>query len=144
VRWPGRMQVERVRDTTWVLDVAHNAAGVAALAATLDALDLPRPVVLVTAILKDKDWAEMLPPLLARCDAAVLTVAPSSPPSRRWEPASAAEQSGAFSGVPLRIIPDFSAALQRAETMAPHGTVLVTGSVHTVGDALQELGIAVF
>ena len=144
VRWPGRMQVERVRGTTWVLDVAHNAAGVAALAATLDELDLPQPVVLVTAILKDKDWAEMLPPLLARADAAVLTVAPSSPPSRRWEPASAAEQAGVFSGVPLRIIPDFSAALQRAETLAPHGTVLVTGSVHTVGDALLELGVSAY
>jgi dihydrofolate synthase/folylpolyglutamate synthase len=142
VRWPGRMQVERIRGTTWVLDVAHNAAGVAALAATLDGLDLPRPVVLVAAILKDKDWAEMLPPLLARCDAAVLTIAPSSPASRRWEPASAAEQAGAFSGVPLRIIPDFSAALRRAETLAPHGTVLVTGSVHTVGDALLELGLS--
>lgn len=144
VRWPGRLQVERVRGTTWVLDVAHNAAGVAALAAALDALDLPRPVVLVTAILKDKDWAEMLPPLLARADAAVLTVAPSSPPERRWEPAGAAEQAGVFSGVPLRIIPDFSAALQRAETLAPHGTVLVTGSVHTVGDALEAMEIAVF
>jgi dihydrofolate synthase/folylpolyglutamate synthase len=141
VRWPGRMQVERIRGTTWVLDVAHNAAGVAALAAALDELDLPQPVVLVTAILKDKDWAEMLPPLLARADAAVLTVAPSSPPSRRWEPAGAAEQAGVFSGVPLRIIPDFSAAIQRAETMAPHGTVLVTGSVHTVGDALIEQGV---
>ncbi|HEV7590574.1 MAG TPA: hypothetical protein VGO40_20870, partial [Longimicrobium sp.] len=74
----------------------------------------------------------------------VLTVAPSSPPSRRWEPASAAEQAGVFSGVPLRIIPDFSAALQRAETMAPHGTVLVTGSVHTVGDALLELGVSAY
>jgi len=101
-------------------------------------------VVLVTAILKDKDWAEMLPPLLARADAAVLTVAPSSPPSRRWEPASAAEQAGVFSGVPLRIIHDFSAALQRAETLAPHGTVLVTGSVHTVGDALLELGVSAY
>jgi len=142
VRWPGRMQVETLRGTTWVFDVAHNPAGVAALAATLDGLDLPRPVVLVTAILKDKDWAEMLPPLLARTDAAVLTVAPSSPPERRWEPATAAEQAGVFSGMQVRIVPDFSAALQRAETLAPHGTVLVTGSVHTVGDALQELGIA--
>lgn len=141
VRWPGRMQVERVRGTTWVLDVAHNAAGVVALAATLDGLDLPRPVVLVTAILKDKDWAEMLPPLLARCDAAVLTVAPSSPPERRWEPAAAAEAAGAWSGLPVRVIPDFAAALARAETLAPYGTVLVTGSVHTVGDALIELGL---
>ncbi|HEX2188890.1 MAG TPA: Mur ligase family protein, partial [Longimicrobiaceae bacterium] len=62
-RWPGRFQVEEVRGTTFVLDVAHNPAGVAALAATLDAVELPRPLVLVAGILSDKDWGEMLPPL---------------------------------------------------------------------------------
>ncbi|HEX9938922.1 MAG TPA: folylpolyglutamate synthase/dihydrofolate synthase family protein [Longimicrobium sp.] len=144
VRWPGRLQVERVRGTTWVLDVAHNPAGVASLAASLDRLRLPRPVVLLTAILNDKAWGEMLPPLLARSDAAVLTVAPSSPENRRWDPADAEARLGASAGVPIRIIPDFAAAIQRAETMAPHGTILVTGSVHTVGDALAELGIPVF
>ncbi|HET7462371.1 MAG TPA: folylpolyglutamate synthase/dihydrofolate synthase family protein [Longimicrobium sp.] len=144
VRWPGRLQVERVRGTTWVFDVAHNPAGVASLAASLDRLRLPRPVVLVTAILNDKAWDEMLPPLLARCDAAVLTVAPSSPEARRWDPVDAEARIGASSGVPIRIIPDFAAAIQRAETMAPHGTILVTGSVHTVGDALAELGIPIF
>jgi dihydrofolate synthase/folylpolyglutamate synthase len=144
VRWPGRLQVERVRGTTWVLDVAHNPAGVASLAASLDRLRLPRPVVLLTAILNDKEWGEMLPPLLSRADAAVLTVAPSSPENRRWDPADAEARIGADAGVPIRIIPDFAAAIQRAETMAPHGTILVTGSVHTVGDALAELGIPVF
>jgi folylpolyglutamate synthase/dihydropteroate synthase len=72
----------------------------------------------------------------------VLTVAPASPESRRWDPASAAEQAGVSGSV--RIIPDFAAALRRAETMAPHGTVLVTGSVHTVGDALLELGVPAY
>ncbi|HYH81445.1 MAG TPA: folylpolyglutamate synthase/dihydrofolate synthase family protein [Longimicrobium sp.] len=143
VRWPGRLQVERVRGTTWVLDVAHNPAGVASLAASLAALRLPKPVVLVTAILNDKAWEEMLPPLLARSDAAVLTVAPSSPPSRRWDPAAVEARIGASTAVPIRVIPDFAAALQRAETMAPHGTIVVTGSVHTVGDALHELGIPI-
>ncbi|HEX6747215.1 MAG TPA: folylpolyglutamate synthase/dihydrofolate synthase family protein [Longimicrobium sp.] len=144
VRWPGRMQVERVRGATWVFDVAHNAAGVASLAATLGRLRLPKPVVLVTAILKDKGWAEMLPPLLARADAAVLTVAPSSPESRRWDPAEAAARIGESASIPVRVIHDFAAALQRAETLAPHGTILVTGSVHTVGDALRELAIPIF
>ena len=142
VRWPGRLQVERIRGTIWVLDVAHNSAGVASLAASLGRLRLPKPLVLVTAILNDKAWDEMLPPLLALSDAAVLTIAPSSPPSRRWDPADAEARIATSGGAPIRIIPDFSAALQRAETMAPHGTVLVTGSVHTVGDALQELGVS--
>jgi dihydrofolate synthase/folylpolyglutamate synthase len=143
VRWPGRLQVERMRGTTWVFDVAHNPAGVASLAASLDELRLPKPVVLLTAILNDKEWGEMLPPLLARSDAAVLTVAPSSPESRRWDPAEVETRIGGSAGIPLRVIPDFAAALSRAETMAPHGTIVVTGSVHTVGDALHELGIGV-
>jgi folylpolyglutamate synthase/dihydropteroate synthase len=45
--------------------------------------------------------------------------------------------------IPIRVIPDLSSALMRAETMAPYGTVLVTGSVHTVGDALAVLSIKV-
>lgn len=143
VRWPGRLQVERIRGTTWVFDVAHNPAGVETLAASLPRLRLPKPLVLVTAILNDKAWEEMLPPLLARADAAVLTVAPSSPDSRRWDPMEAEAKLSQSTSIPIRVIPDFAAAIQRAETMAPHGTVLVTGSVHTVGDALAELAIPI-
>jgi dihydrofolate synthase/folylpolyglutamate synthase len=141
VRWAGRMQVVRQRGTTWIFDVAHNPAGVAALVETLDGLDLPRPLVLLTAILSDKEWDEMLPPLLSRADAAILTIAPTAPESRRWDPEHVARSIDA--SVPVRVIPDLAAALMRAETMAPYGTILVTGSVHTVGDALAEMEIAV-
>ena len=141
VRWAGRLQVERIGGATWVFDVAHNAAGVDSLVSALAAIDLPKPVVLLTAILNDKAWDEMLPPLLAHADAAVFTVAPSSPESRRWDAAAAAERMGESTRVLIRVIPDFAAALQRVQTMAPYGTVLVTGSVHTVGDALGELGV---
>jgi dihydrofolate synthase/folylpolyglutamate synthase len=141
VRWAGRMQVVRQRGATWIFDVAHNPAGVAALADALDALELPRPLVLIAAILSDKEWGEMLPPLLARADAAILTVAPTAPESRRWDPEHVASSLNA--NIPIRVIPDLAAALMRAETMAPYGTLLVTGSVHTVGDALAALDIPV-
>lgn len=141
-RWAGRMQVERRGGLTWIFDVAHNAAGVASLVASLDALDLPRPVVVLTAILADKAWDEMLPPLLDRADAAILTVAPSSPESRRWDPEAVAEKLPP-SRIPVRVIPDLDAAVRRATTLAPYGTVVVTGSVHTVGDALAALEIPV-
>lgn len=141
VRWAGRMQVVRRRGATWIFDVAHNPAGVAALVETLDGLDLPRPLVLLTAILSDKEWDGMLPPLLARADAAILTVAPTAPESRRWDPEHVANAIDA--SIPVRVILDLSAALMRAETMAPYGTILVTGSVHTVGDALAEMEIPV-
>lgn len=141
VRWAGRMQVERICGGTWIFDVAHNPAGVGALCESLDRIEIPRPLVVVAAVLADKEWDEMLPPLLARADAAVLTTAPTAPDGRRWDPEHAAR---VLDGkIPIRVIPDLAAALMRAETMAPYGTLLVTGSVHTVGDALAELGIPV-
>ncbi|HEV2149069.1 MAG TPA: folylpolyglutamate synthase/dihydrofolate synthase family protein [Longimicrobiaceae bacterium] len=140
-RWPGRFQVAELRGTTFVLDVAHNPAGVAALAATLDAVELPRPLVLVAGILSDKEWSEMLPPLLARADAAILTVAPTAPEERRWDPAGVAAVLPPEVRIPVRVIPALEAAISRAITLAPYGTVLVTGSVHTVGDALPLLGL---
>ena len=138
-RWPGRLQVVRRGGLTWVFDVAHNPAGVAALATALRGLDLPRPVVLVAGILADKDWREMLPPLVGLADGAILTVPPTSPAERRWDPEDAARSLVVPPGFPLRVIGDFGAALARAETLAPYGTVLVTGSFHTVGDAMEVL-----
>jgi dihydrofolate synthase/folylpolyglutamate synthase len=139
VRWPGRLQVEVLRGTTWLFDVAHNPAGVAVLVEALDGLDLPRPLVLLTGILADKEWGGMLGPLLARADAAILTTPPTAPPSRRWDPAAAARWAADELGASPRVVEDFDAALSRATTLAPHGTILVTGSVHTVGDALAAL-----
>jgi len=41
---------------------------------------------------------------------------------------------------PLRVERDFLAAVARARAEAGRGTVVVTGSVHTVGSALKVLG----
>jgi dihydrofolate synthase/folylpolyglutamate synthase len=135
--------VENIRGTTWIFDVAHNPAGVDVLVDSLDNLDIPRPLVVVAGILADKEWKPMLRPLLARADTAILTTPPTAPTSRRWNPEEAAAWAAAETGSNPRLIPDFRSALDRAVTLAPHGTVLVTGSVHTVGDALAELGIDV-
>jgi dihydrofolate synthase / folylpolyglutamate synthase len=140
-RWKGRLQVERLRGTTWVLDVAHNPAGAETLRAALESLtELPRPRVLVAAILADKDAPGILRPLLEVVDAVVLTTVPSAPAERRWDPQAAAAALEPHE-VPVRVIPRFEEALARASTLAPHGTVVVTGSVVTVGDALAHLGL---
>nr|WP_276510345.1 folylpolyglutamate synthase/dihydrofolate synthase family protein [Longimicrobium terrae] len=139
VRWAGRMQVERIRGGTWIFDVAHNPAGVQALCASLDAMTLEQPVILLASVLADKDWAHMLTPLLARSSAAILTVPTSAPDDRKWDVDAVA--ASLATTIPVRVIPDLPSAVMRAETMAPYGTVLVTGSVHTVGDALEALGI---
>lgn len=143
-RWPGRLHAATVRGTTYLLDVAHNPAGAAALAEALDVLDLPSPRVLVTAVLADKDWRAMLSLLLPRVDAAILTTAPSAPESRSWDPEAVGDWSQEHLRVRPRVIPDLGAALDRASTLAPHGTILVTGSFHTVGDAMRLLDIPAY
>jgi dihydrofolate synthase/folylpolyglutamate synthase len=139
VQWPGRLQIENRPDGTWVFDVAHNVAGVRALAESLPHLGLPEPVVLLVGIQGDKDWRAMLPPLFAMTREAVLTQPPSVPTERRWHPLDAA---GAVEARPnLHILPDFAEAMEGARMTAGAGTVVVTGSHHTVGDALGFLGI---
>ena len=57
-KWPGRLELLRVRDREVLLDGAHNPAGAAALAAALDDLApflAPGPVTLVHASMGDKD-----------------------------------------------------------------------------------------
>jgi dihydrofolate synthase / folylpolyglutamate synthase len=140
--WPGRLQIERRGATTWIFDVAHNAAGVESLLETLPDMGPSRPVVALIGVLGDKDWSRMLPPLFAYADAVVLAEPPSAPPERRWDPESVlGEMPGAASA---RVVRPFAAAVAAAAAAAAGGTVVCTGSVHTVGDTMLALGIAPF
>lgn len=139
VRWPGRLQRERIDGQDWIFDVAHNPAGVAALLRALEELPLARPLVVVAGILSDKDWGAMLSQLAERMDTLILTVPPTAPAGRIWEPEVALR---ALPPGQARVIRDFPGALEGARVAARGGTVLVTGSFHTVGDALSALGLA--
>jgi dihydrofolate synthase/folylpolyglutamate synthase len=139
VRWPGRLQIYEGPRGLWAFDVAHNVAGVRAMATSLRRLALPEPLILLVGIQGDKDWRSMLPPLFTIAREAVLTQPPTVPPERRWDPLKAA---GAVKPRPnLHILPDFTEALEMARDVAGKGTVVVTGSHHTVGDAMNALGI---
>jgi dihydrofolate synthase/folylpolyglutamate synthase len=136
VEWPGRLQVERIGGRPWIFDVAHNVAGVAALVSALDGLDLPRPRSVVVGVLGDKDWAGMLAPLRAWADRLIVTAPPTAPADRRWD---LERVYATFPGDQTRMIEDFAGAL-RAAKEGGAGCVVVTGSFHTVGDALDMLG----
>ncbi|MEN8145031.1 MAG: folylpolyglutamate synthase/dihydrofolate synthase family protein [Gemmatimonadota bacterium] len=135
VRWPGRFQVVSGREGLWVLDVAHNPAGVEALLRTLEEASPPGPIVACVAILGDKEWGAMLGPLTALCESVVLTVPPSAPESRRWDPLAVARDCG----FQVEVVPIFAEAMLRSRQLAGVGTVIVTGSCHTVGDGLGWL-----
>ncbi len=135
VRWRGRGESIASEAGTWLLDTAHNPDAAAALAELVRATAPRRPIVLLASVLRDKAWAEVLDRLLPVCDGAVLTVAPSAHPDRRWDPvAAAASRPGACESQP-----DFERAMDRARELAGTGTVLVAGSTAVVGDALRRL-----
>lgn len=141
VRWPGRMQIHQEESRTWVFDVAHNVAGVHALVRAVTDLGVKRPLVVVVGILGDKDWKAMLPPLFELADEVVVTRPPTAPANRTWEPERVLRevQSGN-----AHLQSDFTRALEQAVQLAGNGTILVTGSFHTVGDALIALDITPF
>ncbi len=142
VEWPGRGQIRRIDECLFIFDVAHNVAGVEAFVRVLADLVPPRPIVLLTGILGDKDWSRMLPPLVDLADRAVFTVPPSAPADRIWNPWKVAAK--VTRGAPIEVQDDARTALDRAKALASGGTVVVTGSCHTVGDVLLALGLCPF
>jgi dihydrofolate synthase / folylpolyglutamate synthase len=138
---PGRFQ----RVGPYIFDVAHNPDGAAVLARTLGAVRPPRPLMAVVSVLNDKDWRGVMTALAGAVDVFILTNAPTAPANRAWR----AEDAQAFAqaeGWAADVVLDFDEALARATATiaAQGGTVLITGSFHTVGDAMASLQLSPF
>ena len=113
--------------------MAHNPGGVEALVNALGEWKPRRPLHALVGILNDKDWRTMLQELRTVAERIWLTDPPTAPPDRRWNLQEVARESGAG----LSVQRDFDRALREAQEGAK--TILVTGSFHTVGDALSRL-----
>ena len=132
---PGRFQ----RCGNVIFDVAHNPAGIVVLCEALDAVHAPRPLTCLLTVLADKDWRSMISLLAARVDRFVLTAPPSVPADRAW----ALDEAVGFArahGWPAEAEPDFDRALASAREGAE--ATLITGSFHTVGDAMARLQVS--
>ncbi len=132
VHLPGRFH----RFGKYIFDVAHNPDGASVLAQTIEAIRPPAPVVAVLTVLADKDWRGIMEQLSRVVSQFVVTTAPTAPASRAWDP-DAARAFAESRGWAVRLEPDFDRALAEAATAG--ATVLVTGSFHTVGDAMARL-----
>ena len=135
VQLPGRFS----RHGNWIFDVAHNPDGAAVAAETLRAVAPAAPVVALVSVLGDKDWRGILRALSGAVDRFILTNAPTAPASRAWV-ASEALAFATSEGWAAELVPDFDAALRLAPSRG--ATVLVTGSFHTVGDAMSRLQVS--
>ena len=134
VRLAGRFH----RAGQWLFDVAHNADGAATVVGNVRAVGEDRPVAAVVSVLRDKDWRGILTSVASVARPVILTDAPTAPASRRWA-LREVEAWAIEAGLPVRTIDDFDAALAFAGSL--DATVLVTGSFHTVGDAMERLQV---
>ena len=134
VRLPGRFQ----RVGRYIFDVEHNPDGARVFAQTVARVTPPAPVVALLCVLADKDWRgimEALAPVVSRF---FLTEAPTAPASRAWSLPAAAEYARSR-GWPATALRNFDESL--ASAGAEGETVLITGSFHTVGDAMSRLQV---
>ena len=134
---PGRLQ----RVGRWIFDVAHNPDGARTLATTLSSVGDGERVSVLLCVLADKDWRAMIDALRPIATRFILTDAPSAPATRRWSLDDAALYAKAL-GAEVAMLADFDAAL--AEAASRQETTLVTGSFHTVGDAMARLQVSPF
>ncbi len=146
VRWPGRLQLIERGGQTFLLDGAHNVAGVESLHAALldwssrfslsgDALQRDAPLTFIVGFLGDKDWqpmCEILAPLASK----IFTVPVAS--ERTADTHELAKTFRAANPAAAVIAcQNFSEALNSCKDEA---FVVITGSLYLIGEALELLG----
>jgi dihydrofolate synthase / folylpolyglutamate synthase len=141
-RWPARFQVipATAGAPEYVLDVAHNPAGVWALRSTLSACYEGRWLTLVFGAMRDKAIGEMAEILFPLADRVIATQA-ENPRSATPEEI---RQLASRVSVDVDQASSLSVALARAGSVTPRdGIIVVTGSIYIVGGAMRILGLRI-
>ena len=141
VQLPGRFQVVP-GEVEWILDIAHNEPAARVLAAQLAARPLPGGAggrtFAVIGVLKDKDAAGIATALAEVIDGWIVCALPGE------RGGSAAQLAARLARVPqsMELAASVVAGCERARAQArPGDRVVVCGSLHTVGPALEWLQI---
>ncbi len=131
-QWPGRLEQITRDGVDWVLDVAHNPAGVWALRAGLRGLlGIRKPEVLIFSCLRDKpvtEMAQILFPLFAR----VIVTPIHTARGARIEDLLAAANATGSNAVAVDSVGE---ALRLTGKDARGGVAVISGSVYLVGEA---------
>ena len=134
-RWPGRLDVVRRAPLT-VLDVTHTPDGARAVASELNVFP-GSPRIMVVGMLRDKDARGAMAHLAPLFDHVVCT---SSSSSRAFSPQEMLEASLPYNRNSLAL-DGVGKAIDVAEEMAgKDGFLFVSGSLYTIGEAMQHLG----
>jgi len=139
VQWPGRMQLVRVSGgRKFLLDGAHNPGGVATLRDALAEYFPGEQPALIIGMLEDKNWhlmCEILVPLARR----TLCVPVSS--SRTMTGETLAESCRRTS--PATDVTACSSLAEALRAVASEPFVVIAGSLYLIGEAMEQLHLAV-
>jgi dihydrofolate synthase/folylpolyglutamate synthase len=137
VRLPGRFQrIAAPGGFEWVLDVAHNPDSARVLAANLERFPVTGRTIAVCGMLADKDVEAVLGLLDPVVDS---WIAAGTDGPRSLDGASLAARASSV-GVTMQAGGSVAAAMRTAAASARDGDrVVVFGSFHTVGPALEQL-----
>jgi dihydrofolate synthase / folylpolyglutamate synthase len=140
VRLRGRFEVVP-GEVEWILDIAHNEPAAQVLAAQLRAQPLTRPgarTLAVIGVLKDKDAAAIAAALVGIIDQWIVCALPGPRGGSAVELAQRLGPPAAHA----ELADSVASGCERARAAAhPGDRVLVCGSLHTVGPALEWLQI---
>lgn len=134
--WPGRLEVVS-KQPLIVLDGAHNAAGMQALAAAIREYWPGRKICAVLGMLADKQRREALAYLLPLLDSAVICRVPSYR-AGDWQTLGELCRE---CGVPYKLIEDVPAAVRAGQAALGEGAdmLLVSGSLYMLAEARAYL-----
>jgi dihydrofolate synthase/folylpolyglutamate synthase len=130
--WPARMERIERDEVEWILDVAHNPAGVWALRSGIrDSVAAERPRTLIFNCLRDKPLTEMAQILFPLFDQVIIPPIHTSRAAPLTDLLAAARATGT-DAVSANSVEN---ALQLARQRGGAGLVVISGSVFLVGEA---------
>jgi dihydrofolate synthase/folylpolyglutamate synthase len=134
--WPGRLERIESGGIVWILDVAHNPAGVWAVRSGLSCVPRGESAkTLVFSCLRDKPAAEMAQILFPYFEQVVLAPIHSARATAMEDLVAAAQ----LTQTPFLVAESVAAALQLASKHSSGGPIIVCGSVYLVGEARSLL-----
>jgi len=132
-KWPGRMDLVQEK---MMFDCAHNPEGAKTLVEELISMG-HRDVVMVIGIMKDKDISKMVSEF-EKISNEIILCRPDI------ERAASALEIAKHLNKKSVMMPSVKKALKYAEEIADDRLIVLTGSIFTVGEGFQALGIELF
>lgn len=138
-RWPGRLERIQRDGVVWILDVAHNPAGVWALRGGLSQVfaggsEDGRPRTLIFSCLRDKPASEMAQILFPLFDQVILAPIHSARGAAVDDLLAAGAATGVHTVATASVEQAMQLALEQARKSANPGAIIVSGSASLVGE----------